>query len=111
MIDLGSLAIGSLRGLAGVLALRRRWHLYLVFAVLLGAAGALIGGWFADRIFTQGEHTEWIGDLSGCSRPGAVSRDETGYPISISTGIPSRPIARRWREWERSALRRDGCEV
>ena len=86
MIDLGSLAIGSLRGLAGVLALRRRWHLYLVFAVLLGAAGALIGGWFADRIFTQGEHTEWIAAAIGALV--AISADAT---INRGIGYPNDP--------------------
>ena len=33
-----------------------------------------------------------------------------GYPISISAGRPSRPIARRWRKCERSAARSDGCD-
>ncbi len=32
------------------------------------------------------------------------------YPISISAGRPSRPIARRWRKCERSAVRSDGCD-
>ena len=33
------------------------------------------------------------------------------YPISISAGIPSRPIVRRCAKCERSAARRDGCDV
>ena len=86
MTDLGSLAIGSLLGLAAVLALRRRWPLYLVFAVLLGAAGALIGGWFADRIFASGEDVEWISTAIGALI--AISADAT---ISRGIGHPNDP--------------------
>ena len=40
----------------------------------------------------------------------AIARGFRRYPISISAGKPSRPIARRWRKCERSAARSDGCE-